>query len=137
MNAHVAQRFLTPLARTSVISGFHPDQLCAVHPLRKMNVVNGVRQMAYGDICLSTVMLFDQLVIKIINSAKFEHCSPMLRHTVFNSNYTISSPLYCSCTMAEKQIPYTSLPQVIQQDFENEVTDELIKRLLELFQVDA
>ena len=39
--------------------------------------------------------------------------------------------------MAEKQIPYTSLPQVIQQDFENEVTDELIKRLLELFQVDA
>ena len=97
-----------------------------------MNVINGLRQTSYGDISLSTIMLYDVMVTKIMNSEKFDNPAPLLRHTVFNTNYTIGPPLVCSCTSAEKQIPYKALPQVISTGFEHAVSDGLMKQIHEI-----
>ena len=88
------------------------EDVCPVHPCRKMDILNHFRNAAYGELNLHNLMLFERATLLVINSRQADMPVPCLRKSVINETYETSAAIVCRCTRGEQQIPYSTMPEM-------------------------
>ena len=111
------------------------ENLCPIHPCRRMDVLNYFRNMAHGELSIASLIKFEQVTLITMNAHQADMPSPCLRKSAFNDSYETSTPLICRCTRGEQQMPYNLMPEMQALNREKKLEGNILGALARLVQV--